>query len=49
MNETLKNMDLTTLETYHFEQRHVDYSSIINVSKGKLSIPLFGSRNVKKK
>lgn len=30
LNETLENMDLATLETYLFEQRHVDYSSIIN-------------------
>ncbi|WP_251392536.1 hypothetical protein [Mediterraneibacter agrestimuris] len=30
LNETLENMDLATLETYLFEQRHVDYPSIIS-------------------
>lgn len=30
LNETLENMDLATLETYLFEKRDVDYSSIIN-------------------
>ena len=30
LNETLENMDLATLEKFLFEQRHVDYSNIIN-------------------
>lgn len=30
LNETLENMDLATLEIYLFEERHVDYPSIIN-------------------
>jgi len=30
LNETLENMDLATLETYLFEERHVDYPGIIN-------------------
>lgn len=30
LNEILENMDLATLETYLFEQRHVDYHNIIS-------------------
>ncbi len=30
LNEILENMDLATLETYLFEERHVDYPGIIN-------------------
>ena len=30
LNETLENMDLTTLEAYLFEEREVNYLSIIN-------------------
>lgn len=30
LNETLENMDLASLETYLFEERHVDYPSILN-------------------
>lgn len=30
LNETLENMDLATLETYLYEERHVDYPNIIN-------------------
>lgn len=30
LNDILENMDLATLETYLFEERHVDYPSIIN-------------------
>ena len=30
LNETLENMDLATLEIYLFEERHVDYPSVLN-------------------
>ena len=30
LNETLENMDLANLETYLFEERHVNYPNIIN-------------------
>ena len=30
LNETLENMDLSMLEIYLFEKRHVDYSKVIN-------------------